>query len=170
MADFLQHAGLILFYIFLFLINLLIFAGLPGSWIALGGIAVFDAFTGFAEVGWVTILVMTALAVLGEVAESTLGLVVVARKGATKWGVLGAFLGGLIGAVAGTAAIPFVGSVIFALVGAFAGAVICEYIYYRSVDRALQTGFFAFLGKLAAYMVKFAIGLAILGIFIYRSW
>ncbi|MBN1164073.1 MAG: DUF456 domain-containing protein, partial [Candidatus Krumholzibacteriota bacterium] len=116
------------------------------------------------------LIIMIVIAVLGEIAESFLGVAVVAKKGATKWGVLGAFLGGLLGAVAGTAIIPFLGSVIFGLGGAFAGAVVCEYLYYNSMDKALQTGFFAFIGKLGAYFVKFALALVILGIFIYRSW
>ena len=61
-------------------------------------------------------------------------------------------------------------SVIFGLLGAFAGAVICEYIYYNSLDQALRTGFWAFIGKLGAMFVKFALGLVVLGIFIWRSW
>ncbi len=83
---------------------------------------------------------------------------------------MGAFLGGILGAIGGTAVIPIVGSVIFALLGAFGGAVLCEYIYYNSLDQALRTGFWAFLGKLGAMFVKFALGLLVLGIFVWRSW
>jgi len=166
----LQHIGLVFFYIVLFAFNLLIFLGVPGSWIALVAILIFDIATGFSTVGWVLLIVMAGIAVAGEVIESVLGLVYVAHKGATKWGVLGAFVGGLAGAIGGSAIIPFVGSIIFGLLGAFAGAVLFEYVYYRSLDRALRTGFFAFIGKISAMLVKFALGLAILGIFIYRSW
>lgn len=166
----LQHIGLVLFYILLFTLNILIFIGLPGGWIALAAIVIFDLATGFSTVGWIMLLVMAGIAVAGEVAESFLGLVYVAQKGATKWGVLGAFVGGLAGAIGGTIVIPFIGSIIFGLLGAFAGAVIFEYLYYNSMDRALQTGFFAFVGKLGAMFVKFALGLTIIGLFIYRSW
>lgn len=166
----LQHIGLVLFYVALFVFNLLIFLGLPGSWIALVAILIFDIATGFTTVGWMLLLVMAGVAVVGEIIESALGLVYVAHKGATKWGVLGAFIGGLTGAIGGSAVIPFVGSVIFGLIGAFTGAVLFEYVYYRSLDRAVQTGFFAFIGKISAMLVKFALGLTILGIFIYRSW
>jgi uncharacterized protein YqgC (DUF456 family) len=166
----LQHIGLVFFYVVLFALNLVIFVGLPGGWIALGAILVFDVATGFGTVGWVLLLVMAGIAVLGEIVESLLGLVYVARKGATKWGVLGAFVGGLAGAIFGTMVMPLAGSIVFGLIGAFAGAVIFEYVYYRSLDRALQTGFFAFVGKISAMLVKFALGLSILGIFIYRSW
>lgn len=170
MVAVLQHIGLIVFYIVLFAFNLLIFLGVPGSWVALVAILIFDIATGFSTVGWVLLAVMAAVAVVGEIIESFLGLVYVAHKGATKWGVLGAFIGGLAGAIGGSTIVPFIGSIIFGLLGAFAGAVLFEYIYYRSLDRALQTGFFAFIGKISAMLVKFALGLVILGIFIYRSW
>jgi uncharacterized protein YqgC (DUF456 family) len=143
---------------------------LPGSWVALVAIFIYALATGFSGIGWVMLLVMAAIAIVGEIIESLLGLVYVAHKGATKWGVLGAFVGGLVGAIAGSTVIPFVGTVIFGLVGAFAGAVLLEYLYYRSLDKALQTGFFAFIGKLSAMFVKFALGLVIIGLFIYKSW
>lgn len=170
MASVFQHIGLVFFYLVLFLLNVSIFFGLPGSWIMLGAILIFDLATGFSAVGWALLLVMAGMAVAGEIVESLLGLVYVAHKGATKWGVFGAFVGGLLGAVLGSFVIPFLGSILFALLGAFGVAVLFEYLYYKSLDRALQTGFAAFIGKLAAMFVKYALGLAILGIFIYRSW
>jgi hypothetical protein len=166
----LQHIGLIIFYLALFLMNIVIFVGLPGGWIAYAAIFIYCLATRFSDVGWRMLLIMAGIAVLGEVVESLLGIVYVARKGATRWGVLGAFAGGIVGAILGSMAIPFLGSVIFGFAGAFAGAVLCEYLYYRSLDRALRTGFFAFLGKLNAMLVKFALGLVILGLFIYRTW
>ena len=170
MAAVFQYIGLVIFYLVLFLFNCAIFLGIPGSWIALGAVVIYDLATGFSTVGWVALLAMGVIAVVGEVVESFLGIVYVAHKGATKWGVLGAFLGGIAGAIGGTFVMPVVGSMIMALVGAFSGAVIFEYAYYRSLDKALQTGFFAFIGKLLAMLVKFALGLVILGIFIVKSW
>jgi uncharacterized protein YqgC (DUF456 family) len=169
-VEVLQHIGLVFFYVVLFLFYLTIFFGVPGGWVALAAIIVYDAIAGFSEVGWVMLIVMVALSVLGEIVESFLGLVYVAQKGATKWGVLGAFVGGLAGAIGGSMILPFIGSVILGLLGAFAGAVALEYLYYSSMDKALQTGFFAFVGKLGAMFVKFALGLVTLGLFVYRSW
>lgn len=166
----LQHIGLVLFYILLFALYVTIFLGIPGGWVALGAIVIYDVATGFSTVGWVLLAVMLAIAIIGEVIESFFGLVYVAQRGATKWGVLGAFLGGIVGAVAGGFVLPFIGSILLGLAGAFGVAVLFEYLYYRSMDKALQTGFSAFIGKLAAMFVKFALGLVVLGIFIYRSW
>ena len=170
MVEVLQHIGLVLFYIVLFILNVSIFLGIPGGWIAFGGIVIYDIATGFSSVGWIWLIVMAVVLVIGEVIESLLGVVYVAHKGATKWGVLGALLGGIVGAIGGSFIIPFAGSIIFGLIGAFALAVLFEYIYYQSLDRALQTGFFAFIGKLGAMFVKFALSLCILGVFIYMSW
>lgn len=170
MVSVLEHIGLVIFYLVLFFMNILIFLGLPGGWIALAAIFIYCLATRFSAVGARMLLVMAALAVVGEIVESLLGIVYVAHKGATKWGVLGAFCGGIAGTILGSAAIPLLGSIIFGFAGAFGGAVICEYLYYRSLDRALRTGFFAFMGKLNAMLVKFALGLVILGLFIYRSW
>jgi uncharacterized protein YqgC (DUF456 family) len=170
MASVLLHTGLVALYAALFLFDLLIFVGLPGSWTALAAIVIYAAATRFTAIGWQMLLVMGGIAVVGEIVESFLGVVYVARKGATKWGVLGAFIGGLAGAVFGTAIIPLIGSIVFGFVGAFAGAVVSEYLYYRSLDRALRTGFFAFIGKLLAMLVKFALALVILALFVYRTW
>jgi len=170
LVDVLQHIGLVVFYVVLFVLNVSIFLGVPGGWIAYGAIFVYDAITGFSTVGWKWLVVMGVIMVVAEVLEAVLGLVYVAGKGATKWGVLGAFLGGLAGAIGGSFVIPFVGSIVFGLIGAFAFAVLFEYVNYKSLDRALQTGFFAFIGKLAAMFVKFALSLVNLGVFIYLSW
>jgi uncharacterized protein YqgC (DUF456 family) len=166
----LQHIGLVVFYIILLALNLTILVGLPGGWIALGAIAVYDIATGFSTVGWRWLIIMTVVLLVGEIIESLLGVVYVARKGASRWGVLGAFLGGIAGAIGGSFVIPFIGSIIFGLVGAFVFAVLFEYLGYKSLDRALQTGFFAFIGKLIAMFAKIVLSLGNLGVFIYCSW
>ena len=170
MIDFLQYAGLIFLYILIFASDVAIFVGIPGGWISLGIIFLFDLSCRFSVVGWKLLLVMLGIMVVGEIAESLLGVVYVHQRGASKWGVLGAFLGGILGAVLGSLIVPIAGSIIFALVGAVFLAVLFEYFNFRSMDKAMQTGFSAFVGKLAAMVVKFALACAIAGIFILRSW
>ena len=170
MVGVLQHIGLVLFYVVLLVLNLTVFLGVPGGWIALGAIAIYDIVTGFSTVGWRWLIVMALILLVGEIIESLLGVVYVARKGASRWGILGAFLGGIAGAIGGTFVLPFIGSIIFGLMGAFLFAVLFEYVRYKSIDRALQTGFFAFTGKLLAMFVKIGLSLCNFGIFIYFSW
>jgi len=170
LVDVLQHVGVVLFYILLLALNITIFLGIPGGWIAFGGIVVYDLATGFTAVGWRWLIVMAVILLVGEVIESLLGLVYVAHKGASKWGVLGTFIGGIVGAIGGSFVIPFIGSIIFGFIGAFVLAVLFEYMYYKSMDRALQMGFFAFIGKLSAMFVKLMLSLGNLGVFMYLSW
>jgi uncharacterized protein YqgC (DUF456 family) len=132
--------------------------------------AVYGVATRFTSVGWKWLVVMGGVLAAGEVIEFLLGIVYVARKGASRWGVLGAFVGGIAGIIVGSMIVPPVGSIIFGLAGAFAVAVVFEFIYYRSLDHALQTGFAAFAGKLAAMFVKLGLSLANVGLFIYLSW
>ena len=73
MESVLQHAGLVVLYAALFLLNILIFAGVPGSWIALAAIVVYAAATRFSDVGWKMLLVMAGIAAAGEIVESLLG-------------------------------------------------------------------------------------------------
>ena len=170
MVSVLQHTGLVLLYLLIFIVQILIFAGLPGGWIGLGIIFIYDLATGFDVVGWPWWIVRAVLLAVGEVVEAFLGTVVVLKRGASKWGAVGAFAGGIIGAVLGTSVLPVIGSVIFGLIGAFGGAVLAEYIQYERMDDALKTGFWAFIGKLWAYFVKYALAVAVLAIFIVRSW
>jgi uncharacterized protein YqgC (DUF456 family) len=166
----LQHTGLVLLYLVIFLVNLLIFAGIPGGWIGLGIVFIYDAAAKFSVVGWPWWIVMAVLLVAGEIVEAFLGSFVVLKKGASKWAALGAFAGGLLGAILGTSVMPVVGSVIFGLLGAFGGAVLAEYIQYERRGEAVQAGFWAFIGKLSAYFIKFALAMAVVIIFIVRSW
>ena len=170
MVEVLQHIGLVLFYVVLLVLNVTIFLGIPGGWIAFGAIVVYDIATRFSAVGWKWLIVMAVILLVGELIEARLGIVEVARTGAPRGGVLGTFIGGIVGAIGGSFVVPFIGSLIFGLVGAFVLAVVFEYMYYKSLDRALQTGFFAFIGKLAAMFVKLVLSLGNLGVFIYLSW
>ncbi len=170
MVSVLQHAGLVLLYLLLLLSDILIFTGLPGGWISLVIIFLYDLAGGFSVVGWQWWIVLVAMMIAGEILEALLGTAVALKKGASKWGALGAFAGGIVGAVAGTSVLPVIGSVVFGLLGAFAGAVIAEYLLYSRMDEALRTGFWAFVGKLWAYFAKFAVAAGILAIFIVRSW
>ncbi|MDZ7860436.1 MAG: DUF456 domain-containing protein [Candidatus Krumholzibacteriota bacterium] len=170
MVSVLQHTGLVLLYFLVFLLNLLIFTGLPGGWISLGVILIYDLANKFTVIGWQWWVVMVVLVVIGEVIEVLLGSAVAIKKGASKWGAVGALAGGIVGAVLGTSAMPVIGSVIFGLFGAFAGAVAAEYIQYKKMENAINVGFWAFVGKLWAFFAKFAIATGILVIFIVRSW
>ena len=115
-------------------------------------------------------LLCVGLAGFGELVESVLGAVVVAGRGGTRWGVIGSIIGGFLGVILGAGFIPPLGSVIFGFVGAFAGAVAGEMIKRPDVDKAMRVGFWAFVGRALAMMVKVAAGIGILWIVIVETW
>jgi hypothetical protein len=152
--------GVSLWILLLLTANFLILVSLPGGWIALGLAVVFDAITGFTAVGWITLAIFAGLLVVGEVVESLLGLVYVAKKGATRWGMVGGFVGGLFGAIAGSGAVPVAGTLIGGLLGAFGGAVGGEYLRDQQLEPSLRIGVHATVGKLLATTVKFGLSVA----------
>lgn len=170
MEIYLYKALLVVFYVYLFLALALNVVGLPGNWVLVATALVAVLIPQFGDLTWTYFLIVLGLALLGEAIESLLGLVVVAKKGGTRWGVVGSFLGGIAGAILGSAVIPPIGSVVFGLVGAFGGAVAGEYIREQNTDSALRVGFWAFVGRSLAIMGKVAAGAGIVWILIARTW
>jgi uncharacterized protein YqgC (DUF456 family) len=139
--------------------------GLFGNWIILGAVVIAWVATGFEHFGWVGLLFMTGLAVLGEVLEFF-----AAGYGAAKFGGgRGTFFAALVGCLAGfglgttVIPIPLVGNLIGACLGAFLAATLYEYIQMeRQVHQAMWTGFGAALGKVGGIFAKFLVGIIML--------
>lgn len=154
MIDFLIVAAEILFLIITGAVLLLHMISLPANWIFLGLSLLYALVTGFSSVGWVTLLVLAILATIGEVLEFLVGVGYTAKRGATRWGVLGTFVGGLVGGIALTSVSPPFGTLVGAFGGSFLGAVLLEYLAQDRVDAALRSGRAAFLGKVFGAVAK----------------
>ena len=146
--------GTVVWAVLLAVACFVVLLSLPGGWIALGLAVVYDAFWGFGAIGWERLAIFAALLGLGELVEALLGSVYVARQGATKWGVIGAFFGGITGAVLGSGVAPVLGTLAGGFAGAFAGAVAGEWWRDRKLEPSLRIGFHATVGKLLAALVK----------------
>ena len=149
----------ILWALALFASLLLTILGLGGNFFIVGLALLHAALTGFTPIGWWFLGLMLALAVVGEVIESLLGLVYTAARGVSRYGVAGAFVGGLVGASAGTSVVPVVGTILGSFVGAFAGALAGEYLRERNLEPSLRAGWHAFAGRMLATLIKFALGM-----------
>ena len=136
----------------------LVALGLPGLWLICAVVLGFGLLTGFHSIGFVTIGIMVALALLGELLELWLGFGLARRYGGSPRAGWGALLGGLVGAVVGVP-VPVVGSVIGAILGSFAGAMVFEYSTTRAAGTAVRAGWGALLGRVAASAVKVALGI-----------
>lgn len=135
--------------------------GFSGNFILLGFALLVAALGGFEHLSVVSLVVLLALALLGEVVEAVLGMAAARRFGASRWGMIGTFLGGILGAVLGTAWIPLLGSLVGALVGAFAGAFVGELLSGQRTGPSARAGTGAFLGKVTASAFKLGIGILI---------
>jgi uncharacterized protein YqgC (DUF456 family) len=144
----------ILWTALLFVSCVAILLSLPGGWIALALAVLYDALWGFDVIGWPRLAIFAALLGVGEAVEALLGSVYVAKKGATKWGVGGAFVGGIVGAAGGSAVVPVLGTLAGGFLGAFAGAVAGEYWRDRRLEPSLRVGLHATVGKFLAALVK----------------
>jgi uncharacterized protein YqgC (DUF456 family) len=132
--------------------------GLPGTWVILLGILGYGWLTRFATLGVWFIVLITVLALLGEVFESWVGFRYAKRYGGSSRAGWGALVGGLVGAIIGVP-IPIIGSVIGGFVGAFVGAALFEYTKARHAGGSVKAGWGAVLGRAAAAALKMAIGL-----------
>jgi len=130
--------------------------GLPGTVLIWLGVALYAWVTGFGMVNrWLLLGLAVIVAVahgLGHLA-SALG----ARgMGASRWGMIGAIIGGL----AGLLLLGPVG----VLVGPFAGAVLGELVARRRIPEAIRAGVGGVLGALGGALVNLLAGLAMIGL------
>ena len=131
--------------------------GLPGLWLIVLGVLSYGWLTDFRTVSVGLIVLVVALALVGEVVEAWLGFRMARRYGGSSRAGWGALVGGLAGAVIGVP-VPVVGSVIGGFVGAFVGAALFEYTRARHSEGAVRAGWGAVLGRAAAAAVKMGLG------------
>ena len=84
--------------------------------------------------------------------------------------MFGSFVGGFAGVILGAGFIPPFGSLVLGLVGAFAGAVLGEYMSEKKTEEALRVGFWSFVGRSLAIMGKIGAGAGIVWILIAKTW
>ncbi len=137
-----------------------ILISLPGGWVALALAVLYDLFYGFSSIGIPSLAVFLGLMIAAEALEAVLGTVYVAKKGATGWGMAGAFVGGIAGAVVGSSAVPIAGTILGSFAGAFGGAVAGEYYRDQQLEPSVRIGVHATIGRLLSITAKFALALA----------
>ena len=111
----------------------------------------------FQYVGIRTLLVLAGMAALTYVVEFTASILGVKKYGGSRRAMAGAVLGGIAGLFLG---IPGI------LIGPFVGAVIAELSLQHSLDQASRAGFGTVVGLAIGVAGKFAIGIAMIGLFL----
>lgn len=146
--------------------------GLPGSVLVIVDATIYSAIHGWDSPPWYILIILVAIAVLSEVAESALALAGIKNTGATTatgvWTIVGGFVGvalggavspavGVVGALAGplgAIAALVLPPLALGLVGGFLGGYWYELRRGRSREEAKRTGWGALLGRLSGSVMK----------------
>lgn len=133
---------------------------IPGPILILLAAGVYAVLDGFGAVGWPTLIAMGVLALVGAGADlvtSSLGAKV---GGASGWSVVAGLAGGLIGLL------------LFSLPGSIIGAVLAvllaEIVRQRDWRKALRSGTGWLIGWVLSTVVKLALALTMVAIFVWQ--
>ena len=139
--------------------------GLFGNWIIFGAISIAWAITKFQHFTWWAVLILLALATLGEILEMLAAGYGAAKFGGGRGAALSSLVGCIVGAMVGTPWFPLVGTLAGAIVGAFTGALLYEFgIAGKTAEASVRTGIGAALGRIGGLVAKLTIGFVMLAV------
>jgi uncharacterized protein YqgC (DUF456 family) len=153
---------IILFLAMLFGLIATFLPAIPGLVIIYGAIFLFALITGFKLIGYQTLIVLGILTAISIILDWLAAIIGVKKMGGSIWGMIGALLGMIVGLI-----IPGIGVFSF-IIFAFIGAFLFEWLASRQTRTALKAGFGSFIGFLAGSLMKFVIGLVMIGVFIWQ--
>ena len=132
---------------------------IPGILLIYAGYLLYGFATGWQAYGLTAIVVWSIVTGLVLLLDFYAGAMGAKRYGASRSGVWGSLIGGLIG----TLAAGFPGLIL----GPFVGAAVGELLGGRSHREALRSGWGTFIGFMVGSVVKIAIGVVMIGTFIW---
>jgi uncharacterized protein len=156
--------------------------GLPGNWVIVAtaaGCWYWVDEEKSLHVGLIAVVILLAIAALGELLEFIAGALGASRVGGTWRGtalaVAGSIGGAIVGLVVGNLIpIPILGPVIASLllggVGAFGGAVVGERWAGKQWEESIQVGNAAFWGRLLGTLGKVVCGTVLYFVFLLVIW
>ncbi|WP_029215505.1 DUF456 domain-containing protein [Kallotenue papyrolyticum] len=135
---------------------------LPGPALVWLGALYYAWQTGWTVVGWPSLLLLLALAVLGGTTDLWMSYFGARTGGASLGGTLASLVGGVIGLL------------IFSLPGAILGALLAlalvEFSRHRDWRRVLRAGGGWLIGSLLSALVEVLICLVMIGLFLLAVW
>lgn len=120
-----------------------ILPGIPIAWL---GLFIYAIGTGFERISVVTIIVFAAITALILILDALAPVLGAKKFQASKFGVLGAFIGLIVGL--------FVFGFWGIIVGPFLGAFLFEFLAKRKAKSALKAAFGTFIGFIVGALVK----------------
>jgi uncharacterized protein YqgC (DUF456 family) len=136
---------------------------LPGTWLVLAAAVGYDWLHDWQRLGFVTLGVLAALAVTGEVLEQVAGMFTARRAGGSRRAGICGFVGGIVGMFVFALPLPIIGAIIGGLIGCFVGAVLGEMSVRSDVDHGTRVGVASVMGRLSGMLAKLLICVAMAG-------
>jgi len=158
------HIGIEAFSLFVMLVGLLglivpIFPGLVVIWL---GALFYGIAAGFGTLGWIMFALITILMLVGNVIDNVMMGAKAHKSGASWVSVLAGFLAGIAGSIAW----PPIGGLITAPLGLF----LAEYLRQRDWPEAFKATRGLLLGWGLAFVIRFIIGLVMIGLWMIWAW
>ena len=135
---------------------------IPGVPIIFGAALLYALLTDFSTISGQTLMVFAILTIVSLALDWAASVMGVKKMGGSYAGMVGAFIGMIIGLL-----LPGLGIIGF-IIGAFVGAYAMELLINRNSRVALRAGLGSFLGFLAGGLMKFVMGVIIIGVFIWQ--
>ena len=146
---------------------------LPGNWLAIILVIIWKFIgpaSSVAELSWGFILLLAALAAIGEIMEWLLQMKVGKQFGSSLKGNIGGIIGAIVGAILFLPLFFGFGALLGALVGAYLGCLAAELLQGREGKVARKAAWGAFLGKFLGLGLKLGLGATIIWLTIVRVW
>ncbi len=153
--------AVIIVILIIFVSVLMVIAGFPGTFVAVGGIFILSLTGGFKIISYKLLLWFLLAATVGEILEYISGMMGARKYGASTKGIFGAIIGGMIGTILLVPVFPGIGTIIGMFFGTFLGAFSGEYISGKSLINSGRAGWGAFLGRVFAIGLKVIIVLSV---------
>jgi hypothetical protein len=127
----------------------------PGAALAFGGIVLVAWADDFTRIGATALVGLGVIALGASLIDNVTGALGARYGGASRWGVIGALVGGLVGLFFG---LPGV------ILGPLVGAAVMEFAKNPDAARAARAGIGTLLGFLAGVVLKSALALLMVGV------
>jgi len=135
----------------------LLLPAIPGMPLLFAGAVLLAWAEGFTRIGYFTLGVIAALALLGSAIDYAASVLGARHGGASRWGLLGAVAGLIVGLPFGLPGL---------ILGPALGAVLLEYARDREFRQAARAGAGVFLGFVIGTVAKYAVAAAIIGLLV----
>ena len=144
--------------------------GLPGNWLLLGLVALWDALHPELHTTFGFYALLIGAALIGEVIEFAAQIFGARRYGASVKGNIGGFAGAIVGALFGAPFFLGFGALVGAVAGAFVGCYVVERFHGRDDATSRRAALGAMYGKVLGLTAKVACGVVMWTAAIRELW